>query len=264
VEGQEAAVEVREAVLERGGRVALRVDRLDVPAAAVTALVGPNGSGKSTLLHAVAGLLAPSSGSVSVRGDVAYVLQATEVNAHMPVSVREVVTMGRYARRGMVGRLGRDDRRAVDAALERLELGDVARRHVGELSGGQRQRVFVAQGVAQEADVLLLDEPVTGLDLPSQQRIREVVDAERAAGRAVVVATHDLGEAAGADGVVLLSGRVVACGPPPVALTRDTLAAAYGARLLRIDGDTLLLDEGAHHDHEGHDHALGEHGHGPH
>lgn len=263
MDGQ-AAAEVRDAVLERGRRVALRVDHLDVGAGAVTALVGPNGSGKSTLLHAFAGLLAPSAGSVRVRGEVAYVLQATEVHEHMPVSVREVVTMGRYARRGVLGRLGSADRRAVDAALERLELGDLARRHLGELSGGQRQRVFVAQGLAQEADVLLLDEPVTGLDLASQHRIREVVAAERDAGRAVVVATHDLAEASSADHVVLLNGHVVAAGPPPVALTRDTLAEAYGARLLRIDGETLLLDEGAHHDHEGHDHALGEHGHGPH
>jgi manganese transport system ATP-binding protein len=152
----------------------------------------------------------------------------------------------------------------VAGAVERLELGDLLRRHLGELSGGQRQRVFVAQGLAQGADVLLLDEPVTGLDLPSAHRIREVVGEEAAAGRTVVLATHDLAEAAAADHVVLVAGRVVAAGPPATALTRDTLADAYGARLLRVDGDTLLLDEGAHHDHEGHDHALDERGHGPH
>jgi manganese transport system ATP-binding protein len=199
-----------------------------------------------------------------VRGSVAYVLQATEVHEHMPVTVAEVVTMGRYAGRGLAGRLTAEDRRVVDSVLDRLELAGVRRRHLGELSGGQRQRVFVAQGLAQEADVLLLDEPVTGLDLPSQHRIREVLAEERDAGRTVVVATHDLAEASLADHVVLFAGRVVAAGAPHEALTPTTLADAYGARLLRLDGATLLLDEGAHHTHEGHDHAIHEPGHGPH
>jgi ABC-type Mn2+/Zn2+ transport system ATPase subunit len=260
----EQAVTASGVVLARGRRIALRIDELAIPAGAVTAVVGPNGSGKSTLLHAIAGLLRPAAGALQVRGDVAYVLQAPEVHQHMPVTVGEVVAMGRYAVRGVLGRLRADDRAAVAGAIERLELGDVVRRHLGELSGGQRQRVFVAQGLAQQADVLLLDEPVSGLDVASAQRIREVVDDERAAGRTVVVATHDLAEAAAADHLVLVAGRVVAAGPPAAALTGATLAEAYGARLLRVDGDTLLLDEGAHHDHEGHDHALGEHGHGPH
>ena len=262
--GQLPAVTARGVVLARGRRLALEVDELALPAGAVTAVVGPNGSGKSTLLHAIAGLLEPRTGDLRVVGSVAYVLQATEVNEHMPVTVREVVTMGRYALRGAIGRLGRVDRAAVDAAVERLELGDVLGRHLGELSGGQRQRVFVAQGLAQGADILLLDEPVTGLDVASVHRIREVVGEETAAGRTVVFATHDLAEAAAADHLVLVAGRIVAAGPPATALTRETLAEAYGARLLRVDGETLLLDEGAHHDHEGHDHALDEPGHGPH
>jgi manganese transport system ATP-binding protein len=272
MEGQLAAVTARGVVLPRGRRVALRIDELTVPSAAVTAVVGPNGSGKSTFLHAVAGLLQPSVGELRVLGEapdrvrsrVAYVLQATEVHEHMPVTVREVVAMGRYAVRGALGRLGAGDRAAVAEAVERLELGDVLRRHLGELSGGLRQRVFVAQGLAQQADILLLDEPVTGLDVASASRIREVVAEERDAGRTVVVATHDLAEASAADHLVLVAGRVVAAGPPSAALTRDTLAEAYGARLLRVGDDTLLLDEGAHHDHEGHDHALDEPGHGPH
>ena len=265
VTGQPAAVTARDVVLARGRRTALQVvGELALPAGAVTAVVGPNGSGKSTLLHAIAGLLEPRSGELRVVGSVAYVLQTTEVNEHMPVTVGEVVTMGRYAVRGALGRLGPADRAAVAVAVERLELGDLLRRHLGELSRGQRQRVFVAQGLAQGADVLLLDEPVTGLDLPSAHRIREAVGEETAAGRTVVLATHDLAEAAAADHVVLVAGRVVAAGPPSTVLTRDTLAEAYGARLLRVDGDTLLLDEGAHHDHEGPDHAVDERGHGPH
>ncbi len=248
MEGQ-TAVRARALALRRGRAVALEVERLDLPTGVVTSLVGPNGSGKSTLLHAVAGLLRPAAGELDVRGTVAYVLQATAANERMPVTVAEVVAMGRYAVLGARRRFGSADRAAVDEAVERLELGDLRRRHLGELSGGQRQRVLVAQGLAQGADVLLLDEPVTGLDLASSHRIAEVMAAERAAGRTVVVATHDLAEASAADHVVLLARRVVASGPPAAALTRATLSEAYGDRLLRLDGDTLLLDEGAHHAH---------------
>jgi ABC-type Mn2+/Zn2+ transport system ATPase subunit len=272
VEGQAPSITARGVVLLRGHREALRVDRLDLTPGSTTALVGPNGSGKSTFLHAVAGLLRPAAGALQVLGHaparararVAYVLQATEVNEHMPVTVGEVVRMGRYAVRGVWGRLGAGDRAAVDDAVERLELGALLGRHLGELSGGQRTRVFVAQGLAQGADVLLLDEPVAGVDLPPVQRIRRVVEEERAAGRTVVVATHDLADASSADRVVLLAGRVVAAGPPEAVLTADSLAEAYGSRLLRVGDTRLLLDEGSHHDHEGHAHALDERGHGPH
>jgi manganese transport system ATP-binding protein len=246
-DGVAVAISARDLVLARGDEVALRVDAVDLPSGAVTALVGPNGSGKSTFLHAVAGLLKPRSGTLEVRGDVAYGLQSTAVNEFMPVTVAEVVTMGRFARRGIFGRLTGDDRAAVDEAVERLELGDLERRHLGALSGGQRQRVFVAQGLAQQAEVLLLDEPVSGLDLASAARIREVVEAERDAGRAVVVATHDLGEAAAADHLVLVAGRVIATGRPADALTGDTLSEAYGARLLRVGDAQVLLDDDTHH-----------------
>jgi ABC-type Mn2+/Zn2+ transport system ATPase subunit len=249
------AVDVAGLVLRRGPTVALRVEALSLPAGRVTSLVGPNGSGKSTLLHAIAGLLAPDAGEVRVLGEpvdrassrVAYVLQATAVADHLPVTVGEVVAMARYPRLGLVRRPRPADRRAVAEAVERLELGDLVRRQVGELSGGQRQRVFVAQGLAQEAEVLLLDEPVSGLDVASAERIRQVVADERAAGRTVVVATHDLGEAQAADHLVLLAGRVVAAGAPAGALTPATLAEAYGARLVRLPGGTVLLDDGAHH-----------------
>lgn len=255
---------MRDVVVVRGGRTVLEVGSLDIAAASVTALVGPNGSGKSTLLHAVAGLLEPASGRVevldgppaAVRPRIAYVLQAVAVTEHLPITVHEVVAMGRYAWRGIAGRLGADDRRLVDEAIDRLELGDLRRRHLGELSGGQRQRVLVAQALAQQADVLVLDEPLTGLDLASVDRIAAVIEEERAAGRAVVVATHDLADAQRADAAVLLAGRVVAAGRPADVLTAANLTAAYEGRLLRLDGGTVLLDDGAHHGHGGaaHDH----------
>jgi ABC-type Mn2+/Zn2+ transport system ATPase subunit len=121
------------------------------------------------------------------------------------------------------------------------------RRPLHQLSGGQRQRAFVAQGLAQGADLLLLDEPVTGLDLVSRQHILDAVAAERAAGRAVVVSTHDLGDASQADHLLLLAGRVVASGPPDEVLTDDHLAEAYGGHLLRLGNRTLILDDHAHH-----------------
>ena len=245
------AVSLRRVVARRGATVVLDVDELDLPAGAVTAVVGPNGSGKSTLLHVLAGLLPGVEGDVRVLGRrpaevrrrLAYVLQATAVDPHLPVTVRDVVAMGRYA----AGRRDRAvDRAAVDEAIERLELGGLTRRYLGELSGGQRQRALVAQGLAQQGELLLLDEPVSGLDLASAERIAAIVGEERAAGRTVVVATHDLAEASTADHAVLLAGRVVAAGAPTAVVTRAHLAAAYGDRLLRVGDDMLVVDDGAH------------------
>jgi manganese transport system ATP-binding protein len=155
--------------------------------------------------------------------------------------------MGRYASAGAVRRLRAADRDAVDRAIEALGLGDIARRPLHQLSGGQRQRAFVAQGLAQEAQLLLLDEPLTGLDLVSRQHILDAIDAERAAGHAVVVSTHDLGDASEADHLLLLAGRVVASGVPAEVLTDDNLVEAYGGHLLRLGDRTLILDDHAHH-----------------
>jgi ABC-type Mn2+/Zn2+ transport system ATPase subunit len=256
----DAVVVARGLALARGGRTVLEGIDLALPTG-VTSLVGPNGSGKSTLLHAVAGLLEPVAGTITVFGRppvdvrrrIAYVLQAQHAPAHLPVTVREIVALGRAPVRGAVRRLGADDRAAVAAAIDRVDLGALAGRHLGDLSGGERQRAFVAQGLAQEADVLLLDEPTAGLDVVSTEQIRAVLAAERAAGRAVVVATHDLGDAATSDHVVLLAGRLVASGPPAVALAREHLRAAYHGRLLDLAGDLVLVDDAGHHhgDHAG-------------
>jgi len=225
----------------------------------VTALVGPNGSGKSTLLGAISGLIAPRRGTVRVLDDeparvrrrVAYVLQSTNVDEALPITVREIVAMGCYARRGLLQRLTDDDRRAIDAAMARLRVDDLQRKHLRELSGGQRQRVYVAQGLVQGGDVLLLDEPVTGLDIVSRETILDVVRDERDAGRTVVMSTHDLGEAATADNVVLLANRVVAAGPPADVLTGEWLTKAYEGRLLRLADGVVVVDESQHH----HDHG---------
>jgi manganese transport system ATP-binding protein len=249
---EDIAVTARGLQLAYGDRVALTSSDLDIPAGAVTAVIGPNGSGKSTLLHAIAGLLEPVAGELGVlvsypkhRG-TAYVLQSTKVHEEMPITVREVVSMGRYRRLGMFGRFHATDRTVCRSAMERLDVLDLADLHLDELSGGQRQRVFVAQGLAQEGDLLLLDEPITGLDIVSRDRILEAVAAERERGATVVMSTHDLSEAAGADHVVLLSGRVVASGTPQEVLTADCLTKAYGIKLITTADGTVVLDDPYH------------------
>lgn len=248
------AITVRNASVHRGGKPVLAIERLEIPRG-VTALVGPNGSGKSTLLHAIAGVLPLTSGTAETDGDVAYVLQSQHASEHLLVTASEVVALARAVDRGPFGRLRPHDRAVVRTAMERLDVANLGRRHLAEMSGGQRQRVFVAQGLAQEADILLLDEPVAGLDVVSIRTIRAIIAEERAAGRAVVVAMHDLDEAARADHVVLVNRRVIASGPPAEVLTPENLIAAYGGRVLALGDDVVAIDDGVHHeDHEHHHH----------
>lgn len=236
--------------VRHGARLALDATTLHVEAGTSVAVIGPNGSGKSTLLRTVAGLQAPSEGRVDTGGaEVALVLQTTTVDPSLPVTVRETVRMARYAARGPFRRLRAEDHAAVDAAMARLEVADLADRSLHELSGGQRQRVLVAQGIAQDAPILLLDEPVTGLDLVSKEAILQVVADEVRAGRIVVVSTHDLGDARRCDLVVLLATRLVAFGPPAEVLTEANLLQAFEGRVLRLPDGQLLVDDThlAHH-----------------
>ena len=232
-----------------GERVALRDVDLRVPAGATVAVVGPNGSGKSTLLGAVVGLAPVAAGTVDVdRRRTALVLQATDVDRSLPITVAETVKMARYPHRGMFGRFRDDDRAAVEEAMARTNVADLAGRQLHELSGGQRQRVLVAQGLAQRASLLLLDEPVTGLDLVSREVILDVVAEERAAGRSVVMTTHSLEDASRCDLVVLLAGRMIAAGAPDDVLTEEHLLDAFGSHVLRLPSGQHLLDD-PHHVH---------------
>ena len=246
------AVRATDLVLGYGNRTALDSSSFAIPRARTTAIIGPNGSGKSTLLNAIAGLIEPVAGHPEVlsgsgdRRRIAYVLQATKVNEALPVTVSEVVTMGRYATTGIHRQLGAEDRGAVREAMERTGVVELARRHLQELSGGQRQRVFVAQGLAQDHDLLLLDEPLAGMDIAAAQAVDRVIHDETARGCTVVVTTHDLSEAQIADHVLLLAGRVVASGPPQEVLTADNLAAAYGPALLHWEEGRLLIDDPTH------------------
>lgn len=246
----EPSIVAADVELAYGPHVALRSSSFEVPSGTVTAVIGPNGSGKSTLLNAIAGVLPLASGHIEVKGgrkEISYVLQTTKVDYGLPITVREVVSMGRYSTLGAYRLLGANDRAAVDTAMERVGITDIAGQHLDRLSGGQRQRVFVAQGLAQDHRILLLDEPLTGIDLTTAQAIDAVIHDETSRGCTVVMTTHDLSEAQVADHVLLLSGRVVASGPADVVLTQDHLVEAYGPALLHFDeGGGLFLDDPAH------------------
>jgi manganese transport system ATP-binding protein len=236
-------------VLGYGSIIAVDRSSFSLPAGVVTAVIGPNGSGKSTLLSALAGLIRPMAGSLEVEPGpkrIAYVMQATKVNEALPVTVDEVVTMGRFAQLGPYRRLSGADRLAVREATERMGVADLRSRHLGQLSGGQRQRAFVAQGLAQDHDLLLLDEPLTGIDLPTAQAIDKIIHDEVSRGCSVVMTTHDLSEAHAADHVLLLAGRLVASGPPESVLTPENLNEAYIHALLHFEDGRLLVDDAAH------------------
>jgi ABC-type Mn2+/Zn2+ transport system ATPase subunit len=240
-----------------GERVALEHVTVAVEPGSLLAVVGPNGAGKSTLLKLMAGLARPWSGRIQVLGGppgrearrVAYVPQAELVDWAFPVTVEDVVMMGRFPRLGRVRRPGPDDRRAVRDALEQVQMDGHLRTQIGALSGGQRRRVFLARALAAEPDLFLLDEPVTGIDATTQELLMDLLEAQAARGKTVVATTHDLACAAGRFQQVLAVNRtVVAYGPSNLVLDAEVLAAAYGGHLLVLEGRTVVLDDAHHHD----------------
>ena len=231
-----------------GDTVALAGVDLEVEKGSLLSVIGPNGAGKSALLNALAGTIDLSAGELTIEGDSpALVLQATEVDAALPITVREVVSLARYPERGLFGRMRSEDRAVVDLSLERLRIQHLAKRQFRELSGGERQRTLVAQGLAQEADVLLLDEPINGLDIVSRSLILEVINEETAEGRTVVITTHSLEDAQRSDQVLLLCTRPCCVGNPEEVLTEEHLRDAFGGQHIRV-GQNLVLDD-PHHSH---------------
>jgi len=204
------AVALRGVRVDFGDRRALDGVDLDLLPGTLTVIAGPNGAGKSTLLEVVAGTRAPAAGTRSAADRAAFVPQRAAVSDRLPVTVRDVVTVGAWGRSGRWRRLDADARRAVDDALDRLGLIPLASQGFAALSGGQRQRALLAQGLARGADLLLLDEPTTGLDAASAERIRAIMRAEADRGIAVVAVSHDPAVLAEADRVVRLEdGRVI-------------------------------------------------------
>ncbi|MEQ1698633.1 MAG: metal ABC transporter ATP-binding protein [Ilumatobacteraceae bacterium] len=228
------------------------------------ALVGTNGSGKSTLLKTLLGLIPPVAGSLDVLGSkpgsrpkrIAYLGQAHTARFVVPIRAVEVVRMGRFAALGLTGRTSANDRRLVQAAMEHMEITHLADQPLRSLSGGQQQRVYLAQVMAHDADLLVLDEPTGGLDITGRERYRELVEAARARGAAVVTATHDIGEAAGCDQVLLLNRRIIAQGAPQDVLSTEFLLETFGITLQGIrhdDHHDFVIGEMPH----GHDHGHG-------
>ena len=234
-----SAIDVRGVGVRYGDVTALDDVSLTVEAGRITGLIGMNGSGKSTLFKTVIGLIRPHTGTVRLdgaspadarrRGLVGYVPQSDEVDGDFPVSVRDVVMMGRYGRQGLTRRPRREDVAAVDDALRRVDLTDLADRQIGRLSGGQRKRAFVARGIAQGARMLLLDEPFAGVDKRSEAMIVRLLRELAAEGHAILVSTHDLHALPDlADDAVLLLRRVLLHAPVDEVLRPENLARAFG------------------------------------
>ncbi len=240
---EQPALELRDiAAGYQPGALVLDGVNLTVRAGERVAIVGPNGAGKSTLFKVITGLMPHRSGDVRVHGHshhagdcpaIGYVPQREEVDWRFPLTVRDVVLMGTIREVGWLRWPGRKQHQAAQQALEQVGLAALADRSIGDLSGGQQQRIFIARALAQHADLLLLDEPFSGVDAQALEAIFDILDTLRTRGVTVLLSTHDLEMASTRfDRLVLLNKRVVAEGPAATVLTAERLAAAYGGRLL--------------------------------
>lgn len=224
------------------GRDVLDEVSFDVARGEFVGIIGPNGSGKSTLLKVIAGLLEAQCGYIEVLGappghgqNVGYVPQTEAVNWSFPVTVFDVVLMGVFGRLGLFRRPGEADKRAALAALDEVGMREYANAQIGELSGGQQQRVFVARSLVQNPQLLLLDEPIAGVDATSQHAIFTLLEERQKVGMTIVATTHDLScVATWFDKVLCLNHRVIAYGPPSEVLTDATLSATFGSHVLVI------------------------------
>jgi ABC-type Mn2+/Zn2+ transport system ATPase subunit len=231
------------------GRDAIRGVSFAAAPGQVVGVLGPNGGGKTTLFRALLGELPVRRGEVLLPGRPAYVPQTERARLDFPVSAFDVALMGAYARTPFYKRIARADRERARAALDRVGLADAAGRTFGALSGGQRQRVLIARALLQDAAVLLLDEPLSGVDAVSAARIEAVFGELRAEGRTLLVATHDVRQASGWDRVLCLHGRQIEYGAAAVVLSPETLRETYGDELIVLAGGGTAIGVG-HHGHE--------------
>lgn len=231
-------------VTYRNGHTALREASFSVPGGSIAALVGVNGSGKSTLFKAVMGFVR-ASGTISILGMppsralrknlVAYVPQSEEVDWSFPVLVEDVVMMGRYGHMGFMRRPKENDRRIVAQALERVDMLDLRHRQIGELSGGQKKRIFLARAIAQQGEVILLDEPFTGVDVKTEAKIIDLLRELRDEGKTLLVSTHNLGSVTEfCDYTVMVKGTVLASGPTETTFTAENLERAFSGVLRHV------------------------------
>ena len=236
-------LEVDNLTVSYNGKHALEGVCFSVQAGERVAIVGPNGAGKSTLFKAMVGLLQPSQGRTETNGaEFGYVTQRSAVDWAFPVTVHDVVMMGRIGKMGWLRWQRPIDREIVRQCLEQVAMIEYADRQIGELSGGQQQRVFIARALAQEATILLMDEPFTGVDAPSQETILTILERLNQQGVTVLVSTHDLNLAVERfDRLALLNGQLIAYGPPQQAVTPETLAAAYGGQAVWRGEDYAMV-----------------------
>ncbi len=242
-------------VAYRNGTTALRHASFVAPRGSITALVGVNGAGKSTIFKAIMGFVPLTSGSITILGQqgrqaqrqnkIAYVPQSEDVDWNFPVLVEDVVMMGRFGHMNMLRIPRAIDREKVASALARVDMTQFARRQIGELSGGQKKRVFLARALAQEGEVILLDEPFTGVDVTTEDAIIALLRALRDEGKVILVSTHNLGSVPEfCDRTVLVKGTVLAAGPTAEVFTREKLEEAFGGVLRHF----VLSGPGLHDD----------------
>lgn len=230
----------------------LRDVSMELPAGTLISITGPNGSGKTTLLRAILGLLPIDTGRILVFGEpidkirrrIAYVPQTETVDWDFPITAREVVMMGRYPWMGWFHRAKAEDEKAVDAALETVGMRDFSSRHIRQLSGGQQQRIFLARALAQQAEMLILDEPFTGIDARTEQTLFELIHKLAEQGKTLLVVNHNLSLLEHFDILVLLNRTVIAAGPTKEILTQENLQLTYGGRMVLVDYAEQILREG--------------------
>ncbi|MBL4829448.1 MAG: manganese/iron ABC transporter ATP-binding protein [Aliivibrio sp.] len=243
-------------VTYRNGHTALHNASFILPKGAITALVGINGSGKSTLFKSIMGFVRLSHGSVKILGLpvksalknnlVAYVPQSEEIDWNFPVLVEDVVMMGRYGHMGLLRRPKKQDHMEVKQALSRVNMSDYSHRQIGELSGGQKKRVFLARALAQKSEVILLDEPFTGVDVQTEDQIMDLLRELRSEGKVILVSTHNLGSVPEfCDRTVLINKTVLAAGKTSEVFTQENLQKAFGGVLRHfiLSGNDLHKDE---------------------
>ncbi len=231
---------------------ALRDCSVSIPAGKMVSVTGPNGAGKTTFLKAMLGLVDVDTGGIeifgkpleTVRGRIAYVPQIESVDWDFPITAEEVVMMGRYPYQRLLRRPTEKDRQAVRKALETVEMTEYARRHIRQFSGGQQQRIFIARALAQEADLMVLDEPFTGIDARTEATLFDLMRSLADTGKSLIVVNHDLSLLERFDFVVFLNRNVVAAGTPEEVNTPEVIRIAYGGRMVHLDHAEKLIREG--------------------
>lgn len=245
-------LEVQNISIGYGEKVILNDLSFQIPHGSRVAVVGPNGAGKSTLFKALVGLLPLQGGQIFIHGEplgshqdcVAYVPQREEVDWRFPVTVEDVVMMGRFSQIGWLKRASSYDKQRVQTSLSQMGIADLAQRSIGQLSGGQQQRAFLARALAQEPHILLMDEPFTGVDVTTQEMTLKLLEHLQEHEVTAIVSTHDLNLASSRfDYVILINHRLIAFGKPQDVFAKENLAQAFGNSLLVMENGVMLVDE---------------------